>query len=116
MAVPGLLVVDVVDMVWLLPLFVLFLLLLSSVSLLSWWLVVCVKDALAVTSGHMCVTCCVRIWKLCSAVHRVLNPVENKYSVSVVVNGACLATIGLWVRILVMYIFKCYVIFLLIIK
>ena len=62
-AVPGLLVVDVVDMVLLLPFFVLFLLLSSSVLSLSWWLVVCVEDVLAVTSGHMCVTCCVRIWK-----------------------------------------------------
>ena len=62
-AVPGLLVVDVVDMVLLLPFFVLFLLLSSSVLSLSWWLVVCVEDVLAATSGHMCVTCCVRIWK-----------------------------------------------------
>ena len=38
--------------------------------------------------------------KLCSAVHRVLNPVKNKCIVSVVVNCACLATVGLWVRIL----------------
>ena len=40
--IPGLLVVDDVVDVVLLPFFVLFLLLLLSVSLLSWWLVVCV--------------------------------------------------------------------------
>ena len=48
-----------------------------------------------------CVWCVMSIFgKLCSTVHRVLNPAENKCSVSVVVNCACLATVGLWVRIL----------------
>ena len=35
------------------------------------------------------------IGKLCSTVHRVLNSKENKYSVSIVVDVACLA--GYWV-------------------
>ena len=58
MVVLWLLVVDVVDVVLLLPFFVLFLLLSSSVSSLSWWLVVCVKDAGSHQQSHVCDKLC----------------------------------------------------------
>ena len=109
-ALPGLLVVDVVDVVLLLPFFVLF-----AVVIVG-FVVVVVGGVLRMrwrSPAVTCVWCVVTVFgKLCSAVHRVLNPAENKCSVSVVVNCACLATVGLWVWILVMDIFKYCVIFL----